>query len=151
MLGEARRQVGSSKASLAGFNSRTASLADFCAYCGKRHETLDECLAFYAALGHRKRRWKRTIKEQASEERVYKQLECIEKRSGQRQLVLAYGSWGMVAGRPGAACNRGNLPCIGVGLMRKLARRFVVAPTPEAYVQDMLSVSWAMWALGREG
>lgn len=26
-----------------------------------------------------------------------------------------------------------NAPCIGVGLMRKLARRFVVAPTPEAY------------------
>lgn len=31
------------------------------------------------------------------------------------------------------ACNKGNAPCIGVGLMRKLARRFVVAPTPEAY------------------
>ena len=38
-----------------------------------------------------------------------------------------------VAGRPGLACNRGNAPCIGVGLMRKLARRFVVAITPEAY------------------
>jgi len=27
------------------------------------------------------------------------------------------------------ACNKGNAPCIGVGLMRKLARRFVVAQT----------------------
>ena len=40
----------------------------------------------------------------------------------------------MVAGRPGMACNKGNAPCIGVGLMRKLARRFVVAPTPDAAV-----------------
>ena len=47
--------------------------------------------------------------------------------------MLAYASWGMVAGKAGAACNRGNPPCIGVGLMRKLARRFVVSPTPEAY------------------
>ena len=39
----------------------------------------------------------------------------------------------MVAGRAGAACNRGNPPCIGVGLMRKLSKRFVVSPTPEAY------------------
>ena len=48
-------------------------------------------------------------------------------------MVLAYGSWGLVAGKSGAACNKGNPPCIGVGLMRKLARRFVVVPTPEAY------------------
>ena len=47
--------------------------------------------------------------------------------------MLAYGSWGMVAGRAGAACNKGNPPCVGVGLMHRLARRFVVAPTPEAY------------------
>ena len=48
-------------------------------------------------------------------------------------MVLAYGSWGLVAGRAGAVCNKGNPPCIGVGLMRKLAREFVVVPTPEAY------------------
>lgn len=39
----------------------------------------------------------------------------------------------LLAGRASSACNRGNPPCIGVGLMRKLARRFVVSPTPEAY------------------
>ena len=48
-------------------------------------------------------------------------------------MVLAYGSWGTIAGRGGAACNKGNPPCIGVGLMRKLAKRFVVAITPEQY------------------
>ena len=116
---------------LAGFSSRSSDLGAFCAYCKKRHERLEECLAFYGALEHRRRRWKRVIKEQQSEERLYRQIEGV--RQDHRPIVLAYGSWGMIAGRAGAACNRGNPPCIGVGLMRKLSRRFVVSPTPEAY------------------
>jgi hypothetical protein len=116
---------------LIGYNSRSPDLSVFCAYCTKRHETLDECLLFYSHPDHRHRRWKTAIKTQQSEERLYKQLEALQ--HDERPVVLAYGSWGMVAGRAGAACNRGNPPCIGVGLMRKLAKRFVVAPTPEAY------------------
>ena len=121
------------EAELTGFHSRTSDLDSFCAYCRKRHETLESCLAFYAGLVHRKRRWKTAIKAQQSEERLYKRLEGVQKKGDRRPIVLAYGSWGMVAGRAGAACNRGNPPCIGVGLMRKLSRRFVVSPTPEAY------------------
>jgi hypothetical protein len=116
---------------LAGYRSRTTDLQAFCEYCGKRHDMMDECLAYYADACHRRRRWKTSIKAQQSEERLYKRLEDI--RTDDRPLVLAYGSWGMVAGRADAACNRGNPPCIGVGLMRKLSRRFVVAPTPEAF------------------
>ena len=33
---------------------------------------MDACLAFYADLGHRKRRWKTSIKTQQSEERLFK-------------------------------------------------------------------------------
>ena len=121
------------EAELAGYHSRTTDLARFAAYCAKRHATLDDCLAFYGDLGHRRRRWKTVIKAQQSEERLYKRLEALKPTGDARTLVLAYGSWGLVAGRAGAACNRGNPPCVGVGLMRKLARRFVVAPTPEAY------------------
>jgi hypothetical protein len=150
------QSVKDAEAGLAGFHSRASNLQVFCAYCDKRHESLDECLAFYADLGHRKRRWKRVMKEQKSEERLFRQLEAVVDPDGRRRrwkykkqkekerlqsvettkertLVLAYGSWGMIAGRQGAACNRGNPPCIGVGLMRKLSKRFVVAPTPEAY------------------
>ena len=123
--------VKDAEAKLAGFNSRASCLREFCAYCAKRHETLDVCLAFYADVEHRKRRWKTAIKTQKSEERLYKKLKNMKTDS--RPLVLAYGSWGVVAGRPGLACNKGNAPCIGAGLMRKLARRFIVAPTPEAY------------------
>jgi len=125
--------VKDAEAELAGFHSRTADLDAFRAYCVKRHESLEECLAFYADLGHRKRRWKTAIKAQQSEERLYERLRGIKKKGDTRPIVLAYGSWGMIAGRAGAACNRGNTPCIGVGLMRKLSKRFVVSPTPEAY------------------
>mgnify|MGYP006081727013 FL=1 len=118
---------------LSGYHSRSADLERFAAYCAKRHETLDDCLAFYGDLGRRQRRWKTVIKAQQSEERLYQRIEGLKSVGDSRPLVLAYGSWGMVAGRPGAACNRGNPPCVGVGLMRRLARRFVVAPTPEAY------------------
>ena len=61
---------------------------------------------------------------------MYAKLRAM--RTDDRPLVLAYGSWGLVAGRTGA-CNKGNPPCIGVGLMRKIARRFLVVPTPEQY------------------
>jgi hypothetical protein len=125
------QEVKDAEAGLAGFNSRSGALSSFQAYCAKRHETLEECLAFYADPGHRRRRWKTVIKTQQSEERLYQRLGKL--KSDSRPIVLAYGSWGLVAGRPGMACNKGNPPCIGVGLMRKLAKRFVVAPTPEAY------------------
>ena len=36
-------------------------------------------------------------------------------------------------GRPNAACNKGNPPALGAGLMKRIAKRFVVAPTPEHY------------------
>ena len=112
---------------LAGFNSRSSDLETFRAYCKQRHETLDICLAFYADYGYRHRRWKRAIKEQKSESKLYERLHTL--KTDERPLVLAYGAWGLVAGND--PCKRGNPPCIGVGLMRKLSKRFVVVPTPE--------------------
>ena len=134
-IDEAKRvkpiQVLDAEIDLAGYNSRTSDLDSFFAYCNQRHDKLDDCLAFYSKIEHRQRRWKTAIKEQQSEERLYKQIQNLNK-SNDKYTVLAYGSWGVFAGKA-AACNRGNPPCIGVGLMRKLARRFVVVPTPEAY------------------
>ena len=57
----------------------------------------------------------------------------MHRKDDDRTLVLAYGSWGLVAGRPEAACNKGNPPTIGVGIMNKLSKRFVVALTPEQF------------------
>lgn len=116
---------------MAGTNSRTASLAGFCEYCCKRHETLDSCLAFYAKPIHRKWRWKKYVKTQQSEERLYERLRAIHKPDDTRQLVLAYGSWGATTGKTASFVKRGNSSTVGVGLMRKLSKRFVVCVTPE--------------------
>ena len=111
------------------YNSRTSSLQGFGAYCRKRHEHLDVCLDYYTDIAHRKRRWKTCIKAQQSEERLYERLRKIHKPSDGRRLVLAYGAWGATS--TSASVARGNPPAIGVGLMRKLSKRFVVAITPE--------------------
>ena len=118
---------------LSGFCSRSAHLEKFCAYCAKRREGMEARMSFYAGIEHRRRRWKTYIKMQKSEQRFYERLAALHRPLDTRRLVVAYGAWGAVAGVPGTACNRGNPPCIGVGLMRKLAKRFTVVLTPEAY------------------
>ena len=132
--------VREAEADLCGYSSRSPNLGAFCDYCAKRHEGLEASLSFYSDDSHRRRRWKSAIKEQQSEEKLYKRLERL--KTDARPLVLAYGSWGLVAGKAGSACNRGNAPCIGVGLMRKLARRFLVCPTPEAYTSKTCCRCW---------
>ena len=124
-------EVRAAEEDLAAYCSRSASHDAFRAYVAERQLHLETCLAFYADASHRHRLWKTYIKQQQSEERLYAKLRAM--RTDDRPLVLAYGAWGLTAGRPNAPCNRGNPPCIGVGLMRKLAQRFLVAPTPEHY------------------
>ena len=118
---------------LSDFNSRAADLETFKTYCVQRRATVEACLPHYARIDYRRRRWKTYIKSQQSEEQLYQRLRGIHNQSDPRTLVLAYGSWGAVAGRAGLAANKGNAPCIGVGLMNKLAKRFVVALTPEQH------------------
>ena len=118
---------------LANTNSYSSSVETFRRYVWQRQEGLAERLEFYAELGHRRRRWKSYLKSQQSEEKLYQKLRAIHKKSDSRTLVLAYGSWGLVAGRPRSAGNKGLPPCIGVGLMRKLGKRFLVSPTPEQF------------------
>ena len=118
------------------FNSKAPSLAEFARFGAERRRQLREVAeihAFYDDLEHRNRRRKSALKAQQSEARLYDRLRGMHDPSDGRTLVLAYGAWGLVAGRPNAAANKGNPPAIGVGLMKKLAKHFVVAPTPEHY------------------
>ena len=130
------------ESAMCGTNSRSASLEAFAEYVRVRRQVLGECLHLRDHLRFRKRRWKASIKAQRSEARLINRLKALHKsrenknrrkKRDSRPLVLAYGSWGLIAGRPTLVCNRGNAPCIGVGLMRKLSKHFVVCPTPEAY------------------
>lgn len=118
---------------LANTNSYSANVETFRRYIFQRQSGMAECLAFYADMDHRLRRWKSYMKSQQSEEKLYRKLNAIHKKSDSRTLILAYGSWGLVAGRAGNAANKGNPSCIGVGLMRKLGKRFLVSPTPEQF------------------
>jgi hypothetical protein len=126
-------EVIAAETALGQFNSKTVSLNEFAAFCAKRRELQATLLAFYTQLEHRHRRWKTVIKSQQSEQALYNRLRALRASDDSRRIVLAYGSWGMVAGRAGNACNKGLPPTLGVGLMRKLARHFVVALTPEQY------------------
>ena len=118
------------------FNSKAPSLAEFAKYASMRREFLfhfDQISEFYDQEVHRKRRRKTKIKKQQSEARLVKRLAGMHSTGDERNLVLAYGAWGVVAGGAGSACNKGNPPAVGAGLMKRLALNFVVAPTPEHY------------------
>jgi len=129
---EKSNEVREAEKRLTDYNSKTAHTDAFCGYCDECLRTLSLRLAHYGSLQHRQRRWKRHLKTQQSEERLYERLQGMQKEKS-RPIVLAYGSWGAIAGRSNSACNKGNPPCIGVGLMKKLSKRFVVAITPEHF------------------
>ena len=117
-------------------NSKTPSLQDFAAFAARRRHLLAKCPevdAFYGGPEHRKRRRKTRIHTQKSEADLVKRIKSMHSKDDERPLVLAYGAWGLVAGRPNTVGNKGNPPAIGVGLMKRLALHFVVAPTPEHF------------------
>ena len=128
--------VTAAEGDLVGFNSRAADLESFCGYCQQRRQHLDHCLTFYRTLDHRRRRWKKCIKEQQSEQRLYDRLGAMHQPGDPRTLVLAYGSWGAESGKASSCVKRGNPPTIGVGLMKKLSKRFVVSLTPEHHTSQ---------------
>ena len=128
--------VAAAEAALSLLDSKAPSLAGFAAFAAERRRCMAGCpelRAFYEELDHRHRRRKRKIKTQQSEARLFERLRSMHKPGDGRQLVLSYGAWGLTAGRPNAACNKGNPPAVGVGLMNRLAKEFLVVPTPEHY------------------
>lgn len=121
-------QVIGDEITLAQCNSRTADLVAFTVYCTRRVSTLGRSLGFYGDLEWRRHRRNVYIHRQKSEERLFRRFELFRANRPDRLMVLAYGSWGMKTGKMPM---RGLPPTIGVGLLRKLARRFVVCVTPE--------------------
>lgn len=127
--------VADAEEQLSALHSKAPSLAEYARFSAKRRALLrerGEIVAFYANAAFRARRRKGNLKAQQSEARLVKRIRGMHDAAHDpRRLVLAYGAWGLVAGRPGMACNKGTPPAIGVGLMKRLARDFVVALTPE--------------------
>ena len=121
--------------SLSHFNSRAAGLEAFKAYCQVRRELHRVALPHYSDLAFRQCGWKTAIKRQQSEQKFYDKIASTHSPDDPRQHVIAYGAWGLQAGQTGVG-NKGNPSCPGVGLMRKLSKRFVVVITPEHYTSQ---------------
>ena len=139
-MDEGRREkpiaVENAEQALSLLNSKAPLLSDFAAFAARRRALMRETpewSQFYAREEHRERRRKTKIKAQASEARLVNRLKGMHAQGDERPLVLAYGAWGLVAGRAGAAANKGNPPAVGAGLMKKLSVEFLVVPTPEHY------------------
>ena len=106
------------------------SVARLDAWIVAREAARPTLAAHYEQLIQRRLRWKRQIEGERSMAMFVARLKAFETRTG-KQLLLAYGGWGKSAGRPGQVTNRGSPPCMGVGLLRKLAAHFAVVIVPE--------------------
>ena len=120
-------------------NSRSANLETLTRYFDRRREWLGEALDHFQESRHRHRRWQRFMAEQSSFAAFVTRIRSLQ-RDASAPLVIAYGSWGGVAGTPGAACNRGHPPCIGKGLRHKLSKHFCVISTPERMTSKTCSL-----------
>ena len=138
MANQRRRQYGkddelkAAERNLSQFNSRSPSMDGFKSYCENRRKHLVEALKFYGEIEHRQRRRKTAIRKQKADLSVIKRLS--EFQTDERPLVLAYGSWGLSAGKTRF---KGIPPCIGVTLMRTIAKHFPVVITPEHYTSKI--------------
>ena len=122
--------VAAMEQSLSSTCASVASGAAFGAYIAARAAVLQPLLAHYAQLHFRRHHWRHRRESERSIARFVSQLRGMQ-RDPHKPLLVAWGAWGAVAGRPGQACNRGHPPCIGVGLMRRVAKELPVVTTPE--------------------
>lgn len=122
--------VASMEQTLSSTCASVASSVAFGSYVSARAAVLAPLLAHYAHHHHRRHRWRHRRESERSVARFVSQLKSLQ-RDPARPVVVAWGAWGAIAGRPGQPVNRGSAPCIGVGLMRRVARDLPVVKTPE--------------------
>ena len=78
---------------------------------------------------------------------VEKLKKMRRREDGKQDLVVAWGAWGVVAGRPGQAVNRGKAPCLGgrpdESRRQGVARRQDTGAHDESDVLPMRRTLWA--------
>ena len=111
---------------VAGSATASSSTA-FRAFATVRRRAREVLRPIYEPLLRRHLRWKQFIEKQRSLDTLVQRFKAIERTRG-KQLILAYGAWGLRAGTQGDPISKG---CLGVGLLRYLARFFVVCVVPE--------------------
>ena len=130
--------VVSAEKELSNNNSRSSHLHDdsqstqhkgLLSYFSTRRKWFETEFTFYSQRIYRERQWYAFRLRQKSLTKLVKNIKKMKDPG--KTLVLAYGAWGGVAGRPGMPCNKGNPPCIGIGLRKQLSKHFIIAHTPE--------------------
>ena len=130
--------VVSAEKELSNNNSRSSHLHDdsqstqhkgLLSYFSTRRKWFETEFTFYSKRIYRERQWYAFRLRQKSLTKLVKNIKKM--KDPRKTLVLAYGAWGGVAGRPGMPCNKGNPPCIGIGLRKQLSKHFIIAHTPE--------------------
>ena len=107
-------------------------------YFKTRRTMLKDALEHYGNLKYRYRAWTRFRREQRSITDFVRRIKGLADDKDS-PIILAYGSWANVAGKPGRKENKGHPSCIGKGLRAKLAKHFVVVSTPEAWTSKTCS------------
>jgi len=111
-----------------------STLLGFKSYVSAVTEREPTLVAHYQQIHHRKLKFKGHIERQRFESEFIRDIKrTFDPRRTGKTLVIAWGAWGQIAGRPGTVGNRGRAPTIGVGLAKRIAREdgIVVMWTPE--------------------
>ena len=124
---------------------QTSYLSIFTSYVHALKQAEPTLVPHYQQVHHRKLRFKAHIERQRFESEFIRDIRrTFDPDRTEKNIVIFWGSWGKVAGRPGGVGNRGLPPTIGVGLAKRIAKEqwknadgtrggIVVAWTPEHY------------------
>ena len=93
-----------------------------------------ELRAYYHQVHHRKMRFNAHAERQRFESRFIRDIrKTFDPEGTGKTIVIFWGAWGKIAGRPGGVGNKGRAPTIGVGLAKRIAKEYgiVIVWTPE--------------------
>jgi hypothetical protein len=117
-----------------GRSANAATLSGFGAYVAALTTREAVLVPHYEQIHHRKLRFKAHIERQRFEDRFIRDIRRkFDPEHTKKTIVICWGQWGRIAGRPNTVGNKGLPPTIGVKLARRVAKKkgIVVAWTPE--------------------
>jgi hypothetical protein len=120
------------------FARKSSQYVVVCGYFDARREHyLAEALWHYGHVKYWQRSFRRDQGRQRSEEALIKRIEGI-RRDQSRPIAIAWGAGSR--GNPGMPALKGRPSCPGVGLAKRMSKRFLVLVTPEHYTSKTCSL-----------
>jgi hypothetical protein len=120
------------------FARKSSQYSVVCGYFDARREHyLSEALQHYGQMKYRQRAFQRDQGRQKSEEALIERIENLQ-HNPIRPIAIAWGSGSR--GHPGMPGLKGRPSCPGVGLAKRMSKRFLVLVTPEHYTSKTCSL-----------